>query len=56
MKLLRKYFDEYHNLEQRLLEIEHMDKEGMSLDTQIATLDEYTNVWNRINTLNKLRY
>ena len=56
MKLLRKYFDEYHNLEQRLLEIEHMDKENLSLDSQIDMLDEYTNVWNRIGEINKLRY
>ena len=56
MRLLRKYFNEYHHLEQRMLEIEQMDKNSLSLDSQISMLDEYTNIWNRIGELNKLRY
>ena len=35
--------------EQRMLEIEQMDKTGISLDEQFALIEEYNNLWDRMN-------
>ena len=35
--------------EQRMLEIEQMDKTGITLDEQFALIEEYNNLWDRMN-------
>ena len=35
--------------EQRMLEIEQMDKTGISLDEQFALIEEYNNLWDKMN-------
>ena len=35
--------------EQRMLEIEHMDKDGLSLDEQFALIEEYNGLWDKMN-------
>ena len=35
--------------EQRMLEIETMDKTDMPLDEQFALIEEYDNLWARMN-------
>lgn len=35
--------------EQRILEIEQTDVSGMPLDEQFAIVEEYNNLWNRLN-------
>ena len=34
-------------IEQRMLEIEHMDKDGMSLDDQFKMIEEYNKLWEK---------
>ncbi len=40
-------------IEQRMLEIEHMDKDDMSLDDQFKILDEYNKLWDKASKLNQ---
>ena len=35
--------------EQRMLEIEQMDKDGMSLNEQFALIEEYNGLWDKMN-------
>ena len=35
--------------EQRMLEIEQMDKTGITLDEQFALIEEYNNLWDKMN-------
>ena len=35
--------------EQRMLEIEQMDKNGMSLNEQFALIEEYNGLWDKMN-------
>lgn len=49
-------FNEHVRLEQRMLEIEQMDKDGLSLDEQFDLIEEYNKLWARITELNKKLY
>ena len=40
-------------VEQRIREIEKMDKSGLSLDDQEKLINEYTELWNKANSLRK---
>lgn len=51
-----KLFNEHVRLEQRMLEIEQMDKDNLPLDDQFALIEEYNRLWERINELNKKLY
>ena len=35
--------------EQRMLEIEQMNKDGMSLNEQFALIEEYNSLWDKMN-------
>ena len=35
--------------EQRMLEIEQMNKDGMSLNEQFALIEEYNGLWDKMN-------
>ena len=37
------------NIEQRMLEIEQMDKKGLSLDDQFKLIEEYNKLWDKMN-------
>ena len=37
------------DIEQRMLEIEQMDKNGLSLDDQFALIEEYNGLWDKMN-------
>ena len=48
------FIDEYKRLENELIRIEKLDKSNFTLDQHESMLDEYNQVWKRINKINKL--
>ena len=40
-------------IEQRMLEIEQMDKDNLSLDDQFKILEEYNSLWDKASKLNQ---